>query len=98
MSRSKYLVKSNKSISRKFSWPNSIYCNFKKGQKSISEVGKKFKAAKNAISQKKIDLFDFMRFFPGLFKFSAHCFQRLSKLKKTHVCIICWLVGFYQNW
>ena len=37
----KTLVKSNKSISRKkFFWPNSIFCYFKNGQKSIFELGK----------------------------------------------------------
>ena len=33
-SRPKILVKSNKSISRGFFWPNSIFCDFKIGQKS----------------------------------------------------------------
>ena len=32
----KKLVKSKNSISRKFFWPNSIFCNFKSGQKSIN--------------------------------------------------------------
>ena len=34
-----------------FFWPNSIFCNFKSGQKSIFELGKCFKTAKNAISR-----------------------------------------------
>ena len=39
-SRSKKLMKSNKSISRKvFFWPNSIFGNFKNGQKSIFVEG-----------------------------------------------------------
>ena len=41
-SRPKKLVKSNKSISRNFFSPNSIFCNFKNGQKSIFELGKSF--------------------------------------------------------
>ena len=36
----KKLVKSKKSITRIFLGPNSIFCNFKIGQKSIFEVGK----------------------------------------------------------
>ena len=34
--------------------PNSIFCNFKNGQKPIFELGKLQKIAKNAISRKKI--------------------------------------------
>ena len=58
-------MKSNKSISQDFFLPKSIFCDFKNGQKT----GKKFKIAKNAISQKKIiyDLFDFTSFLPVLF-------------------------------
>ena len=36
----KKLVKSNKSISRIIFWPNSIFCNFKNGRRSIFEMGK----------------------------------------------------------
>ena len=36
----------------KFFWSNDIFCNFKNGQKSIFELGKKFKSARNVISQK----------------------------------------------
>ena len=46
-SRPKKLVKSNKSISRKkIFWPNSNFCNFKNGQKSIFEEGKCLKLPK----------------------------------------------------
>ena len=39
----KKLMKSNNSISRKnFFSPNSIFCNFKNGQKSFFELGKSF--------------------------------------------------------
>ena len=48
----KKIVKSNKSISRKFNLTKFNFCNFKNGQKSIFELGKKFKTAKNAISRK----------------------------------------------
>ena len=64
-----WLMKSNKSISRKILW-NYIFCNFKNGQKcTYFWSGKKFKTAKNAISRKKIFfyLFDFASFLPGLF-------------------------------
>ena len=43
-------------------------------QKSIFELGKKFKTAKNAISRKKnffFNLFDFTSFLPDSFKFSG---------------------------
>ena len=42
-----------------FFWPNSIFCNFKNGQKSIFELGK----------CKKFDLFDFTSFFACTFYF-----------------------------
>ena len=48
------LVKSNKSISRKkFFWPNSIFCNFKNGKKSIFELGKSLKLPKMQFPEKK---------------------------------------------
>ena len=73
-SRPKKLVKSNKSISRNFVSPNSNFYYFKNGQKSSFELGKKFKTAKNAISRKKIDLFDFTAFFAWTFlNFLARC-------------------------
>ena len=31
---------------KKFFWPNSVFCNFKNGQKSIFELGKSLKLAK----------------------------------------------------
>ena len=34
-------------------WPNSIFCNFQNGQKSIFQLGKRFKTTKYAISRKK---------------------------------------------
>ena len=45
-SRPKKLVTSNKSISRNFYWPKSIFCHFKNGQKSIFELGKSLKLLK----------------------------------------------------
>ena len=62
-----------KSRPKKNSWNQIIqfhgkevfFCNFKNCQKSIYRTGKKFKIAKNAISQKS--LFDFTSFLPGLF-------------------------------
>ena len=50
-SRPKKLVKSNRYVNQfhDFFLPNSIFCNFKNGQKSIFELGEKFKTAKNAI-------------------------------------------------
>ena len=58
-SRPKKFVKSNKSISRK----NSIFYNFKNGQKSIFELGKSLKVPKMQFHEKKIDLYDFTSFF-----------------------------------
>ena len=64
----KELMKSNKSISRIIFWPNSIFCNFKNGQKSIFELGKKFKTSTNAISRRKILIYLISRvFFPRTF-------------------------------
>ena len=40
------IVISNKSISRNFFGPNSIFCNFKNGQKSNFELGKSLKLPK----------------------------------------------------
>ena len=40
----------NQFCKKKTFWPNSIFCNFKNGQKSIFELGKSLKVAKNAIS------------------------------------------------
>ena len=51
-SRPKKLMKSNKSISWIFFWPNSIFCDFKNGQKSIFELEKSLKLP-NCIFQKK---------------------------------------------
>ena len=46
-SRTKKLVKSNKTISHdQFFWPNSIFYNLKKGQKSFFELGKSLKLPK----------------------------------------------------
>ena len=47
-SRPKKLVISNNSISRKFFWPNFIFGHFRN-----FSTGKRFKTAKNAISQRK---------------------------------------------
>ena len=51
-------MKSNKSISRNFLLTKFHFLQFQNiGQKSNFELGKKFKTAKNAMSQKN-DLFD----------------------------------------
>ena len=48
--------------------PNSIFYNFKYGQKSFFELGKCFKTAKKATSQMFfLDLFDFTSFFAWTF-------------------------------
>ena len=73
-SKQKNLMKPNKSI--------SIFCNFKNGQKSICELGKKFKTAGNA--KKNFDLFDFTSFFClDFFKFSGPLCP--SQLHPIHV-------------
>ena len=61
---------------KKIFWPNSIFCNFKNGQKWAFELGKKFKTSKNAISRNYFfDLFDFTSFFClEFFKFSGPLF------------------------
>ena len=48
---------------KKFFWPNSIFCHFKKWPKINFWTGKKFRSAKNAIFKKNFDLFDFTSFF-----------------------------------
>ena len=65
----------NKSILRKPFYPNSIFCNFKNGQKSIFELGKSLKQPKMQLHEKKfLDLFDFTSFFAWTFKnFLACC-------------------------
>ena len=68
MSRPKKLVKSNKSISRNFFSPNSIFCNFKNGQKSIFELEKSLKLPKIQFHEKMFfDLFDFTSIFAWTF-------------------------------
>ena len=52
-SRAKKLVKSNKSISRIF-LPNSIFCNFKNGQKLIYELGQSLKLPKMQFHEKNV--------------------------------------------
>jgi len=56
-----------------FFWPNSIFCNFKNGQKLIFEQGEKFKTAKNAISRKKIWFYKFFFCLDFFLNFVAHC-------------------------
>ena len=68
-SRPKKLVKSIKSISRrKFFLTKFHFLQFQKWSKINLWTGKKFKTARNAISRKKKDLFDFTSFFTRLFK------------------------------
>ena len=47
--------------------PNSIFCNFKNGQKSIFEPTKSLKLPNMQFHEKKFDLFDFTIFLPGIF-------------------------------
>ena len=69
-SRPKKLVKSNKSISRNFILTQFHFLQFQKWQKTIFQLWKKFKTAKNAISRKKFFffyLFDLTSFFAWTF-------------------------------
>ena len=66
-SRPKKLVKSNKSISRKFFWPKSIFCNFKNGQKSIFELGKSLKLPKMQFHENFFWFIWFHKFFAWTF-------------------------------
>ena len=71
-SRLKKLVKSNKSISCNFFLTNSIFCNFKNGQKSIFELEKSLKLSKMQFYEEEKDLFDFTSYFGlNFFKFSG---------------------------
>ena len=63
----KKLAKSNKSISQKIIFTNSIFCNFKNGQKSIFELGKNLKLPEMQFHEKKFNVFDLTSFLPGLF-------------------------------
>ena len=91
-SRPKKLVKSNKSISRNFFWPNSIFCNFKNGQKSIFEVGKKFKIA-NFMTKKRIYLISQVFFAWTFLNFLAHTVHLIPNLKS--VCN--WYIYIYMD-
>ena len=67
-SRPKKLVKSNKSISRKNSCTNLIFCNFKNDQKTIFELAKSLKLPKMQFHEKKVFIYLISRvFLPGLF-------------------------------
>ena len=62
---------------------NSIFCNFKNGQKSIFELGKSLKLPEMQFHEKKFfDLFDFTSFFARTFlNFLALCVpQRLKSV------------------
>ena len=64
----KKLVKSNKSIRRNIFWPNSIFCNFKNGQKSIFELEKSLKLPRMQFHEKKNLIFlDFTSFLAWTF-------------------------------
>ena len=78
-------MKSKKVISRKNFGTKIHFCHFKNGQKSIFELGEKFKTAKNVISREKKDLFDFTSFFaPEFYNFLAHCaYLPVYRYKKT---------------
>ena len=64
-SRPKKLVKANKSISRKkFFWPNSIFCDFKNGQKLFFFVlGNSLKLPKMQFHEKNMWFIWFQEFF-----------------------------------
>ena len=66
-SRPNKFVKWNKSISWNFVLTKFHFLPFQNWPKINFWTGKKFKTAKNAISRKKIDLFDFMSFFAWIF-------------------------------
>ena len=73
-SRPKKLLKSNTSISRKIFLPNSIFCNFKNGQKSIFELGKSLKLKICHFTKFFLTIFDFTSFFAWTFlNFLAFC-------------------------
>ena len=73
-SRPKKIVKSYKSKSWIFLWPNSIFCHFKIGQKSIFELRKSLKLPKIQFHEKKFDLFDVTSFFVWTFlNFLSSC-------------------------
>ena len=84
-SRPKKLVKSNKSTSQMFFWTNSIFCNFKNGQKSIFELGKSLKLPKMQfhIKKKRRRFIWFHEFFClDSFKFSDFLIYRQFNLTK----------------
>ena len=71
--RPEKLVKSNKSISRKF-LTKFHFLQFQKWPKINFWTGKKFKTARNAILREKKDLFDFTIFFARTFlNFLTRC-------------------------
>ena len=65
---------------KKNSWPNSIFCNFKNGQKSIFELGKRLKLPKMQFHVKQIYLFDFTSFFAWTsLNFLARCCDSINR-------------------
>ena len=99
-------MKSNKiNFTKKFFWPNSLFCNFKNDQKSIFELGK---LPKMQFHEKNVwfiwlheffffclDLLNFLwylQFFQNLFHHhSSHCQHRiqLGTIKLTKFCTSC---------
>ena len=83
---------------KKFIRPNTIFSNFKNGQKINFWTEKKFKTAKNAISRKKIIYLISRVFLPGLFlNFLAHCVLITYDVAWSDLPYFYFLLFFFWN-
>ena len=86
-------MKSNKSISWIFFWPNSIFCNFKNGQESIFELRKSLKMqfqVNNFLIYLiwRVFLLGFFKiFWPAVPHYSRTLFNSIFRYKLTSFCV-----------
>ena len=101
------LLKSNKSISRKdFFWPNSIFCHFKNGQKSIFELGKNLKMPKMQFHEKKFDFTSFLAWTFLIFLASCVVFENMTFFTVPRGCRcgisqwtrLCFIIIAFDGW
>jgi len=109
--QAKKLVKSKKSISWNFFWPNSIFCHFKNGKKWIFDLGKSLKLPKMQFHGFFLIYLISWVFCQDFFKFSGplcrNCVKRELPASTRHknccCCCCCCVVGdgvccWYKNW
>ena len=87
----------------KIFWPNSIFCNFKNGQKSIFELGKSLKMPKMQFHEKFFGFIWFYEFLVWTFlNFLAGCAMRKARkppsprnITKCRAMLIYWITCVY---